>query len=99
MLPTLDILFSPNHNIHKSLCDLYFWASDPLIYRFYLNLSIKGLKPKNKGRTKFYESCDLTKKVHLPTCNLFLGTGSNHLPFYYTNDDKIFFSLNKEGPV
>ena len=31
---TLDILFSSNHNIHKSSCGLYFWASDPLIDRF-----------------------------------------------------------------
>ena len=27
--------FSSNHNVHKSLCDLCFWASDPLIDRFY----------------------------------------------------------------
>ena len=27
----LDILFSSNHNICKSSCGLYFWASDPLI--------------------------------------------------------------------
>ena len=32
---TLDILFSSNHNIHKSLYGLCFWASDPLIDRFY----------------------------------------------------------------
>ena len=38
----LVILFSSNHNIHKSLCGLCFWASDPLIDRFYYNLSIKG---------------------------------------------------------
>ena len=38
----LDILFPSNHNIHKSLCGLCFWASDPLIDRFYKNLSIKG---------------------------------------------------------
>ena len=31
---TLDILFSSNHNIHKSSCVLCFWASDPLIERF-----------------------------------------------------------------
>ena len=29
------------------------------IYQF------KGLKPKNKGHTNFYECCDLTKKVYL----------------------------------
>ena len=33
-LPILDILFSSNHNIHKSSCVLCFWASDPLIERF-----------------------------------------------------------------
>ena len=26
---------------------------------------LKGLKPKNKGHTNFYECCDLTKKVYL----------------------------------
>ena len=31
---TLDILFPSNHNIHKSLCDLCFQASDLLIDRF-----------------------------------------------------------------
>ena len=31
----LDILFSSNHNIHKSSCGLCVWASDPLIERFY----------------------------------------------------------------
>ena len=30
---TLDILFSSNHNIHKSLCGLSFWASDSWIER------------------------------------------------------------------
>ena len=32
---TLDILFSSNHNIHKCSCELCFWASDPVIDRFY----------------------------------------------------------------
>ena len=32
----LDILFSSNHNIHKSSYGLCFWASDPLIDRFLL---------------------------------------------------------------
>ena len=26
---------------------------------------LKGLKPKNKGQTNFYQCCDLTKKVYL----------------------------------
>ena len=33
-LPTLEILFLSNHNIHKSSSDLCFWASDNLIGRF-----------------------------------------------------------------
>ena len=41
LLP-LDILFPSNRNIHKSSCGLCFWASVPLIDRFYWNLSIKG---------------------------------------------------------
>ena len=32
---------------------------------------LKGLKPKNKGHTNFYECCDLTKKVYLVyNCNV-----------------------------
>ena len=38
----LDILFSSNRNIHKSSHGLSFWASNPLIDKFYLDLSIKG---------------------------------------------------------
>ena len=38
----LDILFLSNHNIHKSSCRLCFWASNPLIDRFYWNLPTKG---------------------------------------------------------
>ena len=38
----LDILFPSNHNIHKSLYGICFWASDPLIDRFYYDLFIKG---------------------------------------------------------
>ena len=30
----LDILFSSNHNIYKSLCGLCFWTLDPLIERY-----------------------------------------------------------------
>ena len=67
-----DIVFSSNHNIHKSSYGLRFWASDPLFEEFIkfhqlkiLNSKIylsKGLKPKNKGHTNFYQCCDLTKK-------------------------------------
>ena len=57
--------FLSNRNIHKSSYDLCFWASDPLIDRFYENPSIKGLKPKDKGQTNCYECCVLTKKGYL----------------------------------
>ena len=33
--PTLDKLFSSNHNIQKSSCGLCFWASYPLSDRFF----------------------------------------------------------------
>ena len=49
---TLDVLFSSNRNIHKSSCGLCFWASDPLIHRFYENLSIKGSEAQKQ---KSYE--------------------------------------------
>ena len=45
----LDIFFSSNHNIHKSLCGLCFWASDVLTIDFSKIYQLKGLKPKNKG--------------------------------------------------
>jgi len=65
----LDILFSSNHNIHKSLCGLCFWASDPFnqyqSIDFTKIFQLKGLKPKNKGSLNFYECWDLTKKVYL----------------------------------
>ena len=44
----LDILFLSNHNIHKSSCGLCFWASDPLIDRFYYNLPMKGSEPQKQ---------------------------------------------------
>ena len=40
--------FSSNHNVHKSSCDLGFWASDPLIERFQQNLSIKGAEAQKQ---------------------------------------------------
>ena len=33
-------IFSSNHNIQKSPCGLNFWTSDPLIDRFFKNLTI-----------------------------------------------------------
>ena len=32
---------------------------------------LKSLKPKNNGRTNFYECCDLTKKLYLMYCVVF----------------------------
>ena len=61
----LEILFSSNHNIHKSLRGLCFWASDPLIDSLLKFFQLKDLKPKNKGHANFYECCDLMEKVYL----------------------------------
>ena len=41
---------SSNQIVHKILFSLCFWAPDPLIDRFYKNISqIIGLESKNKG--------------------------------------------------
>ena len=45
-------IFSSNRNIHKSLCGLCFWASDPWIDRFWKNLSIKGTKAQKQRPRK-----------------------------------------------
>ena len=59
----LGILFSSNHNIHKSSYSLCLIDSTK-IYQ------LKGLKPKSKGHTNFYECCDLTKKVYLVSISI-----------------------------
>ena len=61
----LDILFSLNCNIHKSSHGLSFWASNPLIDKFYLDLSIKGSDAQKQRPHELYECCDLTEKVYL----------------------------------
>ena len=43
-------------------------GKDPLMIDFTKIFQLKGLKPKNNGRTNFYECCDLTKKVYLMLC-------------------------------
>ena len=58
-------IFSSNNNIHKSLCGLYFLASDQLI--FIKILQLKGLKSIKKGHTNCYECCDLMKKIRSVT--------------------------------
>ena len=46
---------------------------------------LKGLKPKNKGRTNFYECCDLTKKVYLSSICLYCRKKySNYCHYMYT---------------
>ena len=68
----LDRLFSSNHNIHniylKDFSNIY---------------QSKGLKPKNKGHTNFYECCDLTKKVYLM-----------YIPMYFLWYKKLIMSLS-----
>ena len=64
-LGRLDILFSSNHNIKKSPCGLCFGLQTLSLIDFTKIFLLKGLKPKNKGHTNFYECCDLTKKVYL----------------------------------
>ena len=49
----IDIFFLSNHNIHKCSCVLCFWASDPLIDRFYQNLSIKGSEAQKQRPHEF----------------------------------------------
>ena len=66
---TLDILFSSNHNIHKSWCGLCFWASEPLIYRFYWNLSIIGSEAQKQWPFKFlwmlwFDEKSISKVLH-----------------------------------
>ena len=51
-----DILFSSNHNIHKSLSGHCFLVSDPLIDMDFTKIfQSKGLKCKNKVHMNFYE--------------------------------------------
>ena len=64
----LDIFFSSNHNIHKSLSDLCFFRHQTLQSRDFGKIYwLKGLAPKNKHHLNFYECCDLTEKVYLHT--------------------------------
>ena len=81
-LYSLDVLVLSNHNIHKSLCSYCFWASDPLIDRFYWNLSIKGSEaPKQKPHKLLWI-------LNLEFVNIYF-TYSNDSPtktLWYTND-------------
>ena len=44
---------------------------------------LKGLKPKNNDHTKFYECCDLTKKVYLILLQYIVG--GEHEPWHTTS--------------
>ena len=61
----IDILFLPNHNIYKSLSGLCFWASDQLIDRFYLHLSIKGYEAKKQRTHRLLRMLGFDEKVYL----------------------------------
>ena len=51
---TLDILFSSNHNIHKSSSGLWFWASDTLNRKILLKSIDLGVwSPKTMARRTF----------------------------------------------
>ena len=55
-------IFSSNHNIHQSSCGLCFWAPDPLIDRFYQNLSIKGSDVNKQRPQKLWWTLWFDKK-------------------------------------
>ena len=57
--------FSSNHNIHKSLCDFWFSASETLIDRFYYNLWIKGSEAEKQRQHKLLWMLWFDKKVYL----------------------------------
>ena len=66
----LDMIFSSNHNIHKSSCGLFFRLQTLYLKEITKIYRLKGLKPKSKGHTNFYQCCDLTKKVYLTFSDL-----------------------------
>ena len=54
----------------------------PLFLGFKGIFGLKGLKPKNKGHTNFYECCDLTNKVYLEFtyCTVYIATDVKNSP-------------------
>ena len=61
----LDILFSSNHNVDKCFTAFIFGLQTLQLIDLSKIYQLKGLEPKNKGHTNFYECFDLTKKVYL----------------------------------
>ena len=61
----LDILFCQITTFIKVRTAFVFGLQPLKLIDFTKIFQLKGLKPKNKGHTNFYECCDLTKKVYL----------------------------------
>ena len=81
----LDILFPSNHNIHKSSYGLCFWASGPLIDRFYWSLSIKGseaqkLRPHLLLWMLWFDKKSISKRTYLSTIVYQARPGGHGLP-------------------
>ena len=83
MLCMLNILFSSNHNIHKSSHGLCFWASDPLINRFYWNLSIKGSEAQKQRPHELLWMLWFDEKNISNVCTLW-EKSTNEMAFLYT---------------
>ena len=62
---TLDIIFRQITTFIKVLVAFVFGLQSLWLIDFGKMFQLKGLKPKNKGHTNFYECCDLTEKVYL----------------------------------
>ena len=65
LLPRVDILFLSNHNVHKSLCGLCFWASESFNWQIFVNLSIKGSEAQKRKPHKLLWMLWFDKKVCL----------------------------------
>ena len=61
-LPTLDILFRQITMIIEVRVAFVFGLQTLWLIDFSKIYQLKGLEPKNKSHTNFYEHCDLTKK-------------------------------------
>ena len=58
--------FFSNHNVHKNLYIAYVFGLQTLkLIDFSKSYQLKGLQPKNKVHTNYYERCDSIKKVDL----------------------------------
>ena len=62
LLHTLDILYYQITTVLKVHVAFVFGLQTLYLKDFSKIFQLKGLKPKNKGHTSFYECCDLTEK-------------------------------------